>query len=58
MKLESEKGYNKCKDNHYAFLQHKQGSLFPRKGVMDQYVIEKERKEAVEMLEKRIKEIA
>lgn len=30
---ESVKGFNKCKDNDLAFIIHKKGSLFPRKGV-------------------------
>jgi|LauGreDrversion4_2_1035121.scaffolds.fasta_scaffold93557_3 hypothetical protein len=31
MGKEAIKGYNKCKDNDLAFIEHKKGVLFPRK---------------------------
>ena len=55
LSVESKKGYNKCKDNNLAFIQHKKGTLFPKKGVVEQYEIEKERKEALDDLNHRIK---
>jgi hypothetical protein len=47
---ESLKGYNKCKDNDQAFISHKKGSLFPRKGVVDPYEVAMERKATMDDL--------
>ena len=51
------KGYNKCKDNKLAFIQHKKGTLFPRKGVVDPYDIMMERRNVIEEAEKMIKRL-
>jgi len=56
MGREAIKGYNKCKDNDQAFIEHKKGSLFPRKYI-DPHLIVMERKEHVEDLEREIKKI-
>jgi diphthamide synthase (EF-2-diphthine--ammonia ligase) len=39
MGKESHKGYNKCKDNDNAFIFHKKGSLFPKKGFLEPHEI-------------------
>ena len=57
MGKERHKGYNKCKDNHAAFITYKKGSLFPRRGFVEPYEIALERQELLEGLEKRIKQI-
>jgi len=41
-----------------AFIHHKKGSLFPRKGVVDPYEIAMERKETMEDLTKLIGKIS
>lgn len=55
MSEESRKGYNKCKDNDQAFIFHKKGSLFPRRGFVEPYQIAEERQEIIEDCEKRIR---
>jgi polyhydroxyalkanoate synthesis regulator phasin len=56
MGKEAIKGYNKCKDNDQAFIEHKKGALFPRKYI-DPHSILMERKEHIEDLEREIKKI-
>jgi hypothetical protein len=55
MSKERHKGYNKCKDNDQAFIFHKKGSLFPRRGYVEPYEIAQERQEMIEDVEKRIR---
>jgi hypothetical protein len=54
---ESLKGYNKCKDNVLAFIQHKKGTLFPRRGVLDAYQIEQGRRIVFDEIQSTIKKI-
>lgn len=57
MSKERHKGYNKCKDNDLAFIFHKKGSLFPRRGYVEPYQIAIQRQELLDDLEKRIRQI-
>lgn len=54
---ERHKAYNKCKDNHQAFVFHKKGSLFPRRGFLEPYEIAQERQDLIEDAEKRIRQM-